>query len=80
MLIKCTAYNSNTNGDRILKTIVQVTGAAAGVLVGATAAAAFSACVAVPVAAIGASVGITLVGAKLIDFSTRKYYETVGIE
>ena len=78
-----TENNSNTNGDRVLKSIVQVTGVAAGILVGAAASAAFAACATTvaPLLVGGAAfIGVTGVGTVIIDVASQYYYDKVGIE
>lgn len=74
-----TSNNGNTNGDRVLKSVVQITSTAAGVLVG-VAAAAFSACVAIPGLNIVAFSAVTVVGTIVIDATSNYYYNKVGIE
>ncbi len=69
-----TENNSNTNGDRVLKSVVQVTGVAAGVLVGVAVSASF-----VGVGAV-ASTALTIAGCIVIDRVSDWYYSKVGIE
>lgn len=71
------------NGERVIKSVVQVTGVAAGVLVGIAASAAFSACAtaSAPLLVGGAAfIGVTYVGTKIIDVASQYYYDGVGIE
>ena len=75
-----TENNSNTNGDRVLKSVVQVTGVAAGILVGAAASAAFAACAAVPVVGVVAFGAVTITGGIVIDAASNWYYNKVGID
>lgn len=75
-----TENNSNTNGDRVLKSVVQVTCVAAGVLVGAAASAAFAACAAVPVVGVVAFGAVTIAGGIVIDAASNWYYNKVGID
>lgn len=75
-----TAQNSNTNGDRVIKTMVQIGGAALGIGVGCLASAAFAACASVPAAGVVAFAGVTILGTWIIDVASDKIYETVGIE
>lgn len=69
-----------TNGDRVIKTMVQIGGAALGIGVGCLASAAFAACASVPAAGVVAFAGVTILGTWIIDVASDKIYETVGIE
>ena len=64
----------------MIKTAVQLGGAALGVGVGCLASVAFAACATVPVAGVVAFAGITILGTWLIDVASNKIYETAGIE